>query len=71
MRVAYNDQDDRAGLCGYVQFNKYTYIHTCIAQVRIVQVERVCPLCRAYSEVFVTSIIIDPTLLGRINASGI
>ena len=33
MRVAYNDSDDRAGLRGYVQFNKYTYstyIHTCI-----------------------------------------
>ena len=28
MRVAYNDYDDRAGLRGYVQFNKYTYIHT-------------------------------------------
>ena len=26
MRVAYNDSDDRAGLRGYVQFNKYTYI---------------------------------------------
>ena len=30
MRVAYNDSDDRAGLRGYVQFNKYTYIHTYI-----------------------------------------
>ena len=28
MRVAQNDSDDRAGLRGYVQFNKYTYIHT-------------------------------------------
>ena len=28
MRVAYNDSDDRAGLRGYVQFNRYTYIHT-------------------------------------------
>ena len=28
MRVAYNDSDDRAGLRGYVQFNKYTYMHT-------------------------------------------
>ena len=27
MRVAYNDSDDRAGLRGYVQFNKYTYTH--------------------------------------------
>ena len=26
MRVAYNDSDDRAGLRGYVQFNKYTYM---------------------------------------------
>ena len=26
MRVASNDSDDRAGLRGYVQFNKYTYI---------------------------------------------
>ena len=33
------------------------------AQVRIVQVERVCPLCRARSEVFVKSII-DPPLGG-------
>ena len=30
MRVAYNDSDDRAGLRGYVQFNKYTCIHTYI-----------------------------------------
>ena len=28
MRVAYNDQDDRAGLRGYVQFNKYAHTHT-------------------------------------------
>ena len=28
MRVAYNDSDYRAGLRGYVQFNKYTYILT-------------------------------------------
>ena len=28
MRVAYNDEDDRAGLRGYVQFNKYTHTHT-------------------------------------------
>ena len=28
MRVAYNDKDDRAGLRGYVQFNKYTHTHT-------------------------------------------
>ena len=27
MQVAYNDSDDRAGLRGYVQFNKYTFIH--------------------------------------------
>ena len=30
MRVAYNDSDDRAGLRGYVQLNKYTYIHAYI-----------------------------------------
>ena len=30
MRVALNDSDDRAGLRGYVQLNKYTYIHTSI-----------------------------------------
>ena len=30
MRVAQNDSDDRAELRGYVQFNKYTYIHTYI-----------------------------------------
>ena len=34
MRVAKNDSDDRAGLRGYVQFNKYTYIHTCIHTCR-------------------------------------
>ena len=28
MRVAYNDQDTRAGLRGYVQLNKYTHTHT-------------------------------------------
>ena len=28
MRVAQNDSDERAELRGYVQFNKYTYIHT-------------------------------------------
>ena len=26
--MAYNDYDDRAGLRGYVQFNKYTHTHT-------------------------------------------
>ena len=25
--MAQNDSDDRAGLRGYVQFNKYTYMH--------------------------------------------
>ena len=30
MRVAQNDSDDRAGLRGYVQFHKYTYIRTYI-----------------------------------------
>ena len=31
MRVAYNDYDDKAGLRGYVKFNKYihTHTHTC------------------------------------------
>ena len=33
MRVAYNDSDDGAGLRGYVQFNKYTYIHTYLRSV--------------------------------------
>ena len=28
MRMAYNDLDDRAGLRGYVQFNKYIHTHT-------------------------------------------
>ena len=28
MRVALNDLDDKAGLRGYVQFNKYTHTHT-------------------------------------------
>ena len=27
MRVAQKDSDDRVGLRGYVQFNKYTYIY--------------------------------------------
>ena len=31
-RVAQNDSDDRAGLRGYVQFNKYTYIHRKVTQ---------------------------------------
>ena len=39
MRVAWNDSDDRAGLRGYVQLNKYTYIHTYIQ-------ESVSPLSR-------------------------
>ena len=30
MRVASNYSDDMAGLRGYMQFNKYTYIHTYI-----------------------------------------
>ena len=30
MRVAQNDSDDRVGLGGYVQLNKYTYIQTYI-----------------------------------------
>ena len=30
MRVAWNDSDDRAGLRGHVQFDKYAYIHTFI-----------------------------------------
>ena len=28
MRVAWSDFDDRAGLRGYVQFDKYTHTHT-------------------------------------------
>ena len=38
MRVAQNDLDDRAGLRGYVQFNKYTYIHTYIHKISNPQV---------------------------------
>ena len=38
------------------------------AQVRFVQVERVCPLCRVLSEVFVTSII-DPPLGGSMRVA--
>ena len=34
MRVAYNDQDDRAGLGGYVQFNKYTHLSRLIRGFR-------------------------------------
>ena len=47
--IAYNYWDGRAGLDGYVQFNKYTHTHThkvLRAQVRFVHVKRVCPLCR-------------------------
>ena len=40
MRVAQNDHDDRAGLRGYVQFNKYTYIHTYIHTWRQVESEK-------------------------------
>ena len=35
MRVAYNDSDGRAGLRGYVQLNKYTYIHTYIPTYQV------------------------------------
>ena len=28
MRMAHNDHDDRVGLRGYVQFNKYTHIYS-------------------------------------------
>ena len=38
------------------------------AQVRIVQVERVCPLCRVGSEVFVISVI-DPPLGGSMRVA--
>ena len=38
------------------------------AQVRFVQVERVCPLCRVWSEVFVTSVI-DPPLGGSMRVA--
>ena len=27
MRVTYNNEDDRAGLRGYLQCNKYTHMH--------------------------------------------
>ena len=42
MRVAQNDSNDRAGLRGYVQFNKYTYIihtyiHTYIPLSRLIR----------------------------------
>ena len=30
MRVAYYDSDDRAGLRGYVQFNKYVHTYMCV-----------------------------------------
>ena len=33
MRVASNDSDDKAGLRGYAQFNKYTYIHTYVTSI--------------------------------------
>ena len=38
------------------------------AQVRFVQVEKVCPVCRVGSEVFVTSII-DPPLGGSMRVA--
>ena len=32
-RVEYNDYDDRAGLRGYVQFNKYIHTHTHLGRI--------------------------------------
>ena len=37
LRVALTDSDDRAGLRGYVKFNKYTYIHTHIHTSRLIR----------------------------------
>ena len=34
MRMAYNDEDDRAGLRSYVQFNKYTHDEDNRAELR-------------------------------------
>ena len=71
-----------AGLRGDVQFNKYTYIHTYINTYIHTYIHTyicMCNLINTYIHtyihayihtVFVTSII-DPPLLGRINASGI
>ena len=63
-------------MCNLINTHTHTHTHTqgatrkqggelkvLRAQVRFVQVERVCPLCRVSSEVFVTSII-DPPLGG-------
>ena len=55
MRVAYIDSDDRAGLRGYVQFNKYTYIHVHTY---------IHTYIHAYIHTYVSPV-------GRINASGI
>ena len=48
MRVAQNDLDDRAGLRGYVEFNKYTYntdiriyIEVFVKQVSLIPLGRV------------------------------
>ena len=55
--MAKNDSDDRAGLRDYVQFNKYTYIHTKYIHTHI------HAYIHTFAEVFVTSII-DPPLGG-------
>ena len=42
MRVAYNDYDGRAGLRGYVQFNKYTQTqctHKLFASPSVLQIQ--------------------------------
>ena len=64
MRIPWYDQDDRAGLRGYVQFNKYIHTHTHThTQHTHTHTHNTHP------HTLVTSIIDPP--LGRINASGI
>ena len=51
MRVACNDLDDRAGLRGYVQFHKYTYIHTLIAMWKHQKSENILRILISYLHV--------------------
>ena len=69
---------DCAVMCSLINTHTHTHTNTTRkqggehkvlrAQVRFVQVERVCPLCRVWSEVFVTSII-DPSLGGSMRVA--
>ena len=69
-RMTRMTRPDCAVMCNLI--NTHTHTHTehkvLRAQVRFVQVEILCPLCRVGSEVFVTSII-DPPLGGSMRVA--